>query len=326
MTTLDAATKQSLQNAIYAYLQSYGGETIADVRAIAGTLLTVKEKSEDLISQGLEIEQWVDDLVEGVDPSDIAERVVEEGERAIAAQAKKWRETVEIKARATVDAYIQKYAPDLDTFKIQNLVTTVLPIVEDAKISRDEAHRLIDTLSAQFDWQTAIGRVIDPKWVMLADKTMQVIRNRDAEDSVVDVMNAYVHKFKPTAVEIGEGLIEQAVQAVSNSKVALDLDFDLDAETQRLMVKQVMLKFNLMEASPPPSKTALEIAKQVHNEVDRYRREQGLNDIPYVPETTTKNEEQAGSSQLGGEMSIGFELQPRFTASTQPQDESPEDG
>jgi hypothetical protein len=309
MTTLDAATKQTLQNALYAYLQTYGGESVQDVRAIAGSILSVKEKAGELIAQGLEMEQWVDELVENVDPSRIAQRVVDEGARAIAAQAKSWRETVEVKARATVDAYIQKYVPDLNTVKLQSLVATVLPIVEDVRISRDEAKRLIRTVVDQFDWRSAVERVIDPKWVMLAEKTLQVMRNREAEDSVIDVMTAYVHKFKPTAVEIGESLVEQAVQAVSNSKVQLDLDFDLDAETQKLMVKQVMLKFNLMEASPPPTRTMLEIAQQVHGEVARFRREQGLDDINYIPNVTT-TDETSGGSAIGGEMSVGFELQP----------------
>lgn len=325
MTTLDAATQKTLQNALYAYVQAYGGETLEDARAIAGSILSVKEKAGELVSQGLEIEQWVDDLVTGFEPDEVAERVVEEGERAIAAQAKHWREKVEVKARATVDAYIQKYVPDLDTTKIQDLVATVLPVVEDAKISRDEAHRLISTISEQFDWQSAVGRVIDPKWVMLAEKTMQVVKNRDVEDSVVDVMNAYVYKFKPTAVEIGEGLVEQAMQAVTNSKVKLDLDFDLDAETQQLMVKQVMLKFNLMEASPPPSRTMLEIAQQVNDEVARYRREHGLDDINYIPERQT-TDDASGGAALGGEMSVGIELQPPPAAHPSQRDNASEAG
>ena len=309
MTSLNAATKQSLQNALYAHMHTYGSESIAEARAIAGSILTVKEKAGTLISKGLEIEAWVDELVEDFDPTMIAEQLWDDGEQAIAAQAQKWRETVEVKAQATMDAYIQKYAPDLNTTKIQDLVATVLPVVEDAKISRDETNRLIQTVSRQFNWQSAVERVIDPKWVMLADKTMQAVRNRDVEDSVLDVMNAYVYKFKPSAVEIGEGLIEQAVQAVSNSKVKLGLDFDLDAEAQNLIVKQVRLKFNLTQATLPPSTTMLEIAYQVYEAVARYRREQGLDDINYLPDITTIDN-QDGSSQLGGEIGMGFALHP----------------
>jgi hypothetical protein len=120
--------------------------------------------------------------------------------------------------------------------------------------------------------------------------------------------------------EIGEGLIEQAVTAVFNSKVKLDLDFDLDAETQRLLVKQVYLKFNLMEASPPPSKTALEIAQQVQSEVARYRREQGLDDIDYIP-PMNRTDESSGSSLLGGEMSVGIHIRPARSKRSEPTSE-----
>lgn len=309
MTTLDAATKKSLQNALYTYVQNYGGETIADLRAISGALLAVGQKSGNLTPQGLEIEEWVDVLVENFDLQQLAERLLDEGEKAIAAQANYWRETLEVKVRATLDAYIQKYSPSLDTVKIQDIVTTTLPIIEDAQISRDEAFRLIDKISQQFDLPAAVERALDPKWVKFADKVVQVFRHREIEDSTTAVMNAYVQKFQPAAIELGEDLIEQAVQAVTNSKLKLGLEVDLDSETQKLIVKQVMLKFNLMEAPPTPSKTALEVAQEVHDEVQRYRKAQGLNAVNYLPRTQTKDEVSGGSS-LGGPMGIGYDLKP----------------
>lgn len=312
MTTLEPAAQDLLQNALYAYVQAYGGESIAEARAIAGSLLAVKEKAGDLIAAGLEIETWVDAIVQDFDLSAVADRLRDEGARSLAAQAKHWRETVEIKAQATLDAYIQKYVPELDTQQLHRLVATVLPVVEDAKISRDEAHRLIHDISEQLDWTAALERVIDPKWALLAEQTMQCVINRDVEASVTDVMNAYVYKFQPTAVEIGEGLIEQAVKAVTKSKLALDLDLDLNPETQKLLVKQVVFKLNLGEVAPPPSKTALEIAQQVNHEVARYRQEHGLDPSNTLPEII-RTDDTGNSSQLGGEISVGIELQPRAT-------------
>ena len=312
MTTLEPAAQDLLQNALYAYVQAYGGESISEARAIAGSLLAVKEKAGDLIAAGLEIETWVDAIVQDFDLSAVADRLRDEGARSLAAQAKHWRETVEIKAQATLDAYIQKYVPELDTQQLHRLVATVLPVVEDAKISRDEAHRLIHDISEQLDWTAALERVIDPKWALLAEQTMQCVINRDVEASVTDVMNAYVYKFQPTAVEIGEGLIEQAVKAVTKSKLALDLDLDLNAETQKLLVKQVVFKLNLGEAAPPPSKTALEIARQVNHEVARYRQEHGLDPSNTLPEII-RTDDTGNSSQLGGGISVGIELQPRAT-------------
>ena len=312
MTTLDPAAQELLQNALYAYVQAYGGESIKEARAIAGALLAVKEKAGDLIAAGLEIETWVDEIVQDFDLSTVADHLKDEGARSLAAQAKHWRETVEVKAQATLDAYIQQYVPELDTQQLHGLIATILPVIEDAKISRDEAHRLIHHVSTQLDWQVALERVIDPKWALLAEKTMQCVINRDVEASVTDVMNAYVYKFQPTAVEIGEGLVEQAVQAVTNSKLALDLDLDLNAETQKLLIKQVVFKLNLMEASPPPSKIAIEIAQQVNDEVARYRREHELDPTSTLPEII-RTDDTGNRSQLGGEISVGIELQPSST-------------
>ena len=68
-TTLDAATQQSLQAALYAYLHNYGGDSVAEVRAIAGTLVALEAQAQQWPLPGWEIEQWVDTLVADVDLS-----------------------------------------------------------------------------------------------------------------------------------------------------------------------------------------------------------------------------------------------------------------
>lgn len=308
MTSLDATTQESLQQALYAYLQAFGADAWTEQRAIAGALLSVKTKAGELSPQGLEVEEWVDALINDFDPDAIAHQVREAAAQRLAQQAKTWRETLAVKAQATVDAYIQQYAPDLDAQTIRTLITTVLPIVEDATITRDEAFRLIDLISSQVDGQSAGERVIDPKWYLLAEKVQQVMQHQDVETATTEVVNAYVHKFQPAAIAIGVDLIEQAVQAVTNSRVKLGLDVELDAATRQLLIRQVMLKVNLMEPSAP-SKTAIEIAQQIHDEVERYRREHGLDNAAYLPPVTTTDRPN-GDSSLGGEISIGIELKP----------------
>ncbi|NER80594.1 MAG: hypothetical protein F6K42_13670 [Leptolyngbya sp. SIO1D8] len=308
MTVLDSATIIFLTNVLNAYINSYG-EAETSARAIAGAILSVQLKAGALILQGLEMEAWVDELVRNFDPSHLAEQAWSEGEKAIATQAKRWRETLEIKTRATLDAYIQNHTPNLDTAKLQAIVTTILPIVEDVQISRDEAKRLIQLISHEFDWQSAAKRVVDPKWVILADKVAQSVRNQDVEATVHATVQAYVAKFKPSLVDVGESLIESALTAVTNSKANLGLDLALDPETQRLIVKQVSLKLKLMEASPTASKTILEIAQQLHDEVTRYRQVHSLDKVDYI-KATTQEHDGFNNSEIGGEMSIGIEIQP----------------
>lgn len=320
MTQLDVTTKQSFQQAIYAYLQTVEGASWEEVRAIAGALLAVKTKAGELNPQGLEIETWVEQLVADVDPTQMAASGAHEAARLLANQAKHWQTTLAVKAQATLDAYIQKFAPDLETQSLEALVATVLPIVADTTLAHDTARRLMAIVSRQVDAPTAQERAIDPKWLMAADKVQQVWQYRDVEAATTAVVNSYVHKFQPTAIEIGTDLITQAVQAVTNSQIKLGLDVDLDPATRQLLVQQVMLKVNLREPSPP-TKTSLEIAQQLHDEVQRYRREQGLDGPPYLPAVTT-TDDASGSSSLGGEMSVGIELKPG-TAETDSSAETP---
>ena len=310
MTLLDATTKQSFQQAISAYLQAEE-DSWGEVRAIAGALLAVKTKAGDLSPQGLEIEAWVEQLTQDFDLSASVLQAADEAAQRLANQAKRWQTTLVVKAQATLDAYIQKFTPDLDPLTLRALAATVLPIVEDTMIARDAARRLIAIVSSQVDEPAAQDRALDPQWLMAAEKVQQVWQYRDVEAATTEVVNAYVHKFQPTAIEIGADLIEQAVQAVTNSQVKLGLEVELDAATRQLLIRQVMLKVNLLEPSPP-SKTALEIAQQLHDEVQRYRREQGLDDTPYLPPVTATDDSSGGSS-LGGEISVGIELKPGTT-------------
>ncbi|RZM82572.1 hypothetical protein [Leptolyngbya iicbica] len=309
MTPLDAATQRSLTAALYAYLNDYGGDSIDEVRAIAGAILAAKEQAGEWSLPGWEVEQWVDTLVADVDLSQPLPSIWQAADQQLAHQAQHWREQLAVKTRATVDAYLQQYS-FTEGLSLHQLVATVLPLVTDATLPRDTARQLIETVSSQVDLSSVSDRVIDRKWVLLAEQVHQLWQQRDMANSVTDVMQAYVHKFQPAAVDIGESLIEQAVEAVSNSKLKLGLDTELTPDTRKLLIKQVMLQVKLRDMSSPPVKTALEIAQDLHNEVVRYRHDRGLDDPNYWP-TTTTSAANDDSSALGGEISIGINVRPR---------------
>ncbi len=325
MTTLDAETQQALTAALYAYLHDYGGDSLDEARAIAGALLAVKMQAGELTLRGWEAEQWVEALVADVDLSQPPQTQTWQAvDQHLATQAKHWRDQLAIKTRAAVDAYLQKYTP-VDTQDLELLVATVLPLVTDATMTRAEALHVIHIVSSQINLSVASDRVIDPKWLLLADQVHQVWQQRELESSVGDVMAAYIHKFQPAAVEITESLIEQAVEAVTNSRLKLGLEAELTPETRQLLIKQVMLKVKLRDASAPPTKTFLEMAQDIHDEVMRYRRDRGLNDTSYWPNVTTR-ETNDSSSALGGEMSVGIDLQPGTSTTEQSSNISSTDG
>ena len=318
MTAPTPVLVKSLQHALDAYLQTYGGsQAMQDIRAIAGALLAVKSRASAIVLQGLEIETWVEAVVQDFAPGKWGDRVWSETEQTLAVQAKTWRETLELKVRATLDAYIQTYIPDLETHQIQATVATILPIVEDAQIARDEAKRIIHLMSHQVDWRSPVERIIDPKWVILAGKVWKAVRNRNVETAVQDVVQVYINKFKPALVEIGEGLAEQALTALFNSQAQLDLELDLDPESRRLIIQQVSFKIKFLEASPPATKTAMEIAQQIHDAVTRYRTQQGLDRVSLLPPIVRNDNEDTTASSIGGKMSIGIEIHPSSESSTE---------
>lgn len=318
MATPDPATLTLLRNALYAYMDAYGeGNSIESVRAIAGALLSVQAQAGAIHLAGMEMVIWVDALVQDFDPKHLPQRLWSRGEAAIAAQAKHWRDTLATRVRGTLETYLHRYTPDLNLEQFQLLVATILPVVEDAHISRDEVIELWQRLRRQVDWQSPISCVIDPQWLPLAETVWQAMRHQDIEATVLEIVQAYQVTFKPALVDMGEELVETALATLinrrTNMNLELDLDLDLDASTRHLLVKQVSFKLKWMEPGASPSKTAVEIAQQVQGEIARYRTAQGVNTQDYLP-TTTVTDETTGRSVLGGPMGIGIQLYPSTPA------------
>lgn len=310
MTQLTPQQIRSLQSALGAYLQRDGGTITAKrIRQSAGALLSAQVSAGQLLAEGIEIEAWVDALIQGFDPS---QRVDGEAEaEAIATQAQAWETALVHNAKATLDGYVQTYQPELNPDKLQELITTILPVVQPTLLPRDYALALVQTLNQQFDGPAALNRVVDSRWMTLATKAAQLFAQRDLAAAVGDVATAYISKFTPALADIGEGLIAEALQALLNSQGALDLDINLqlDSEAERLLIQQVSFDLQIRSAADPPSKTAAAIAAQLHSEVDRYRQSQVTCDSlqPTVIET---GDSSTGSSALGGEMSVGIRIHP----------------
>lgn len=313
MTLPDDTTLAPLRQALFAYLHSYGpAQSISEVRAIAGSILSARANAGAMLPQGLALEAWVDQLVAGFDASRLAEPGWDKAAGEIAAQAKHWRDTLALKAQAALDGYIQTYQPDLTRVKIQDIVATALPMVEDTQITRDQAHWLIHSLTQSYDEQTALRHRLEAKWRSIAEKVQQSFLNRDIIATVRDIVQVYIGKFQPTLMEIGPELVEDALSALTNSRQMLDLDLDLQlaADTQRLVIEQVSFQLKIVPPAPAPSKTAQAIAQELNAAVTRFRTAQGLDTVRALP-TLLKTDQTSGSSALGGELSIGIQLQPR---------------
>lgn len=299
-------------NAVQGILQAYGDaygltDSLEEWRAIAGSILSVKAQAEALVIRGAEWEASVDAVITAFQERDWSDYVVSAGEQAIAAQVKDWRSALRHKVKNTLTAYAQQTGlQDLPIDALRQTVTNILPIVEDGQVTRDEVAAVIHHLQEQFDWSLALKQVVDPIWVELAEQTIRCLQNDNLKVALWDTVNAYIAAYKPTLVEMGTSLVERAMAIVLTHKGEFDLDVALDPETQALIVKQVSFKLKLMEASPPPSKTATEIVDDLQDEIDRYRN---ANPTPhsYLPEVST-TEGATSASVLGPAMGIGITL------------------
>jgi hypothetical protein len=306
MAKLTPEALNTVQGVLCAYGEAYGfADSLEELRAIAGSILSVKSQTEALVIRGAEWETWVEEVITPFQERDWSHYLVSAGERAIAAQVKDWREALRHKVEHTLAAYVQKAGlPDLPFDTLRQTVVSILPIVEDGQVTRDEVAAVIHHVQQHFDLGTALSQIIDPIWVGLAEKTIRCLQNGSLEAALRDTVNAYIEAYKPTLVEMGTSLVERAMAVVLANQGEFDLDIALDAETQALIVKQVSFKLKLRSASPPPSKTAAEIVDDLQDEIDRYR---DANPISYIPAVTT-TEGATSASVLGPAMGIGITL------------------
>ncbi|MGD1907022.1 MAG: hypothetical protein ACFB0C_13640 [Leptolyngbyaceae cyanobacterium] len=320
MAQLTPETLNAVQGVLCAYGEAYGlGESLEELRAIAGSILSVKAQAEAILIRGAEWEDWVEAVVTRFQARDWSNTVVSAGDRAISAQVQDWRTALRHKVEHTLTAYAQKVGlDDLPLVTLRQTVVSILPIVEDGQVTRDEVAAVVRHVQDHFDLSTALSQVIDPIWVELAERTFHCLQNGKLELALRDTVNAYIEAYKPTLVEMGTSLVERAMAVVLANKAEFDLDVSLDPETQALIVRQVSFKLKLREASPPPSKTAAEIVDDLQDEIDRYCAA-NPGPISYLPEVTT-TEGATSASVLGPAMEIGINLTERTTEIEPPLD------
>ena len=146
---------------------------------------------------------------------------------------------------------------------------SIIPMIEDRQISRAEAQDLLYRVGAKFKLKEALGAWVDPKFLGIAEKVARYSQHAKLEGTVLETLDAYIQTAKP---EITEVLIETAVKKVFSHADKLDINVDLEAEDRQLLLKQLAFKVQLLEPSPSPSKTALEISQQIDQEVIRFKR------------------------------------------------------
>jgi len=273
----------TLRHALVAYDQAYGlPADAADRQAVVGALLCSLPDGAAMVAAATPKAQIVDTVVDTVvntDPTTIATTALTTAHSALAAAAHQRRQQLVTDLRGTLDAYVQQCAPAVAVDDLHTALEAAIPLVSGGPITAAEARSLIrqvtPTLQAALPSEVARAVEVGGHSLELAQTLAQVLRQRPFEQAVCETVTAYGQHFQDQAVAIGEELIENAIEAILRNQRQFGFEFDIDLSLtdRQLMVQQVSFKLNILQASPPPSKTALEIAQQIHSEVERFRAE-----------------------------------------------------
>lgn len=265
---------RSLVEILAAYHQLFGlPKDTEQLRGIVGTFITLQQRVGTLRLTVQAAEDVVHEVLATVSTDTLA-AATSAAQQELARQAQQWRQSLESLVTKTLNAYVvQKLTPNLDPESLHKAVASVVPLIEDGQITQSEVRSLVTQVGSEFNWEQALGKAVnlDPKYVKLAKNLAITLAQKPMEDAVSETVTAYVKKFEPTLETVGEGLVEQAVEAILLNKVQFDLDTDLNLENKQLLVKQVLFRLNIVRAFPTPSKTTEQIAAQVHNAVEQFR-------------------------------------------------------
>jgi hypothetical protein len=271
----DAALVQDILQGLVAYGQQYGlPDSTEQLRGVVGSILNVYWQADNLPLTPREASRIIEAVLAGFDSQSLVSTVVEDTKQALAAQAHQWQREVEAQVTASLATYIHEYAPALTVDFAETAITSLMPLIKQGHFTKAEVDSLIYLLTDTLGEQLAATVGLQPEYVELAKTLALALSQQDMEAAVSETVIAYVQKFSPNLIEIGETLIEQALSAVLKNQVDFGLDVDLTLADKKLLIEEIYFKLNIMEQSPLPSKTAAEIANELQAEIQRFKEQQ----------------------------------------------------
>lgn len=271
---VDAGLIQTLIDALAAYTQRYGvPDSAVRLQGIIGSLVSTQVRRAGLPLTPQAAEALVQEVASGVDVNRLSEQIVATSRQRLAEAAHGWRQSLESAVFKTINAYIQKFAPGQSVDALQELVVSVLPLLDKGPITKSEVVDLVSRVASIFNLDKALSAKISSPYLQLAQDLAVSLSQKPMEAAVQETVAAYLQTFDPTVELVSENLIETALQAILHNQIQFDWDTELNLKDKRLLIKQVSFKLNIVQASPPSSKTAQDIAAQIHTEVERFKQE-----------------------------------------------------
>lgn len=269
--------ERSLLESLHAYVKRFEiPNSRADLLAISSSILTFQQKQGTVAAERIPkviapdlFEPLIQKVVNQFNVDAVATSVVDLTTETLVQEVKQWRQSLENQVLNTLNAYVQRFKPD-GLPNLSETILSIIPLIESALLGKSQAESLIQQVTSKFDLQTALGQVIGTETLAIAKKLAKLLQFRNLEELLKETILGDRPLLNKTLETVTESFVNSELAKILGNDT---LQFDIDLESQKLMVKQVTLKLNVMQSSPPPSKSADEIAKQVDDEVERFKKE-----------------------------------------------------
>ena len=160
---------------------------------------------------------------------------------------------------------------------MEKTVLAIIPLIEDIQLRKVEVESLIKWISI-FDLNAVLQKVVGTDAVAIAQKVANLLQFGDLETQLLQGVLGGQPLLNHTLVTVTLTLIQQELAKIIGND---NLQFNITLDEQQMMVKQVSFKLNLMQASPPPTKTIQDINNQLDAEIARFLEARQSNPITF---------------------------------------------
>ncbi|MFN5765881.1 MAG: hypothetical protein ACK470_16135 [Pseudanabaena sp.] len=266
-------TERSLLDSLQAYVNRFETpNSREDLLAIASSILTFQQKQGSIAIASNQAEALIQQVVDQFKAT-TGSSVIEATTDTLVQEVNQWRQSLENQVLNTLNACAQKVQPEKMLDLLPDTILSILPLVESAQLRKVEAESLIQQVKSKFNLTNALAQVIDPKSLANAEKLVHLLKFESLEKLLQDTLLGNQDLINRTLENVTESLVENELAKILGSD-AVNLDIDVDA--QQLIIKQVTLKFNVMQSSAPPSKSSEEISAQMDDEIERFKSSRPL--------------------------------------------------
>jgi hypothetical protein len=268
----NTAVESLLLDSLHAYVKEIEiPNNEDDLLAIASSILTFQLKQANKSLPPNLAELLTQQVVNQFNANAVFNSVINSATKEFVGKAK-WRHSLENQVLETLNSYVQEYRPQGIT-NLSETILSIIPLVESVLLGKFQVNSLIQQVTKEFDLQTALGQIIGEDTLAIAQKLADFLQFGSLEKLLEE-----------TIIE-NQPLLDQAIESIAESFVNTELakilgsnkfKFDIDLDTQQLMVKQVTFKFNILQSPPPPPKSLDEFGKEIDIAAEIFKVKQKL--------------------------------------------------